>query len=62
MNTEIIGQAAGKVWSALNGNGHMTIPELKNATMLTDAELFAAIGWLSRENKLAYDGDSIELL
>ena len=62
MNTEIIGQAAGKVWNELNGNGRMTIQELKAATNLSDAVLYAATGWLAREGKIVENDNSYELV
>ena len=49
---EKIGNNAGAVWNALN-NGEMEIKELKKSVKLTDKELWAAIGWLAREDKLA---------
>ncbi len=51
MNEEMIGTVAGKIWEALNKGGK-TAKQLKTATKLTDAEIYAAIGWLSREGKL----------
>ncbi len=49
---EKIGNNAGAVWNALN-NGEMEIKELKKSVKFTDKELWAAIGWLAREDKLA---------
>ena len=62
MNTEIIGQAAGKVWNELNNNDCMTIQELKAATNLSAAVLYAAIGWLAREGKLVENSGSYKLV
>ena len=52
MNTEVIGNYAGAVWEALNGNGTLTVKQLKKATKLKDKEVFAALGWLAREGKV----------
>lgn len=52
MNTEVIGTYAGAVWEALNGNGTLTVKQLKKATKLKDKEVFAALGWLAREGKV----------
>ena len=49
---EKIGNNAGAVWNALN-NGEMEIKDLKKNVKFTDKELWAAIGWLAREDKLA---------
>lgn len=52
MNSEIIGTNAGTVWVALNATDALGIKQLKKITKLKDKEVFAAIGWLARENKL----------
>ena len=52
MNTEVIGTYAGAVWEARNGNGTLTVKQLKKATKLKDKEVFAALGWLAREGKV----------
>lgn len=61
---EKVGQAAGAVWTALNENGAMEIKDLKKvAKIKTDKELFLAMGWLLREDKLTVseEGKSITL-
>lgn len=51
--TEKIGTAAGAIWTALNENGAMNTKDLKKASKVkTDKELFLAMGWLLREDKL----------
>lgn len=53
MNTETIGTLAGKVWNALNEADALGLKQLKKAAKLkNEKELFAAIGWLARENKI----------
>lgn len=52
MNKEIIGLNAGKVWEALNAADAMGVKQLKKVTKLKDKELFAALGWLAREDKI----------
>lgn len=52
MNIETIGTWAGLVWAALNENGALGIKGLKKATKLKEKELYAALGWLAREDKL----------
>ncbi len=52
MNADVIGTWAGQVWEALNEADVLGIKQLKKITKLKDKELFAAIGWLAREDKL----------
>jgi len=52
MNVEAIGTWAGLVWSALNEAEVLGVKQLKKITKLKDKELFAALGWLGRENKI----------
>ncbi len=52
MNVEIIGEWAGKAWTALNEQGSLSVKGLKKVTKLKEKELYAAIGWLAREGKL----------
>lgn len=52
MNVERIGTWAGLVWNALSNANTAGVKQLKKATKLKDKEIFAAIGWLARENKI----------
>lgn len=52
MTVEQIGAYAGQVWTALAEGGANSLKSIKKATKLKDKEVFAAIGWLSREGKL----------
>ena len=50
---EKVGLLAGAVWTALSENGTMPAKELKKAAKLkSDKELYLAMGWLLREDKL----------
>lgn len=50
---EIVGNVAGAVWAALNENGAMNAKDLKKAAKIkTDKDLYLAMGWLLREDKL----------
>ena len=53
MNKDVIGLNAGKVWEALSAADAMGVKQLKKVTKLKDKELFAALGWLAREDKIA---------
>lgn len=56
MNIELIGNNAGLIWNALNEKNNLTIKELKKASKIkTDKVLYAALGWLAREGKLAFN-------
>ena len=50
-----VGEYAGLIWNALNGNAEgMNLKDLKKATKLKkNEELFMGIGWLLREGKLS---------
>lgn len=50
--TELFGINAGKVWTILDQNGKQNLKDIKKATKLTDKNLYAALGWLSREDKI----------
>ncbi|MCR5780605.1 MAG: winged helix-turn-helix domain-containing protein [Bacteroidaceae bacterium] len=58
---ENAGLLAGAVWTALNENGAQNAKDLKKAAKVkTDKELYLALGWLLREDKLAVSGDEKE--
>jgi len=55
---ENAGLIAGAVWTALNEKGAQNAKDLKKAAKVkTDKELYLAIGWLLREDKLVVAGD-----
>lgn len=58
---ELIGTNAGLVWNTLNEGGKMSTKTLKKATKIkAEKDLYAALGWLAKEGKLAFeeaDGD-----
>ena len=51
----IFGVNAGIVWKALNQNVPMTIDDLIKATALKREEIYGALGWLGRENKISVE-------
>ena len=52
---EKIGTNAGSVWNALNeAVSAMNVKDLKKVTKLTEKDLYAALGWLARENKIEF--------
>ena len=58
---ESIGMNAGLVWNALNEGGRMDVKSIKKATKIkTDKELYAAFGWLAKENKIAFEESMVD--
>lgn len=58
---EKAGEFAGAIWNALNENGTLNAKDLKKAAKVkTDKELYLALGWLLREDKIAVTGDEKE--
>ena len=52
MDQNLIGKNAGIIWTLLQGKENEDASKLKKESKLSDAEFWAAIGWLSREDKL----------
>ena len=52
MEQSLIGKNAGIVYKLLQGKSNVEVAKLKKESKLTDSEMWAAIGWLSREDKL----------
>jgi Winged helix-turn-helix domain (DUF2582) len=46
------GENAGKVWQVLHDQGPLQQTKLIRTVKLTEDELYTAIGWLARENKI----------
>jgi hypothetical protein len=53
MTVEQIGTYAGAVWTALAEGGCNSLKTVKKATKLKEKEIYAALGWLAREGKVA---------
>ena len=62
MDREEIGLNAGLVWNALNESEGLTLKGLKKVTKLKDKQLYAAVGWLSREDKVTIEEVEGDLL
>ena len=62
MDREEIGLNAGLVWNALNEIEGLTVKGLKKVTKLKDKQLYAALGWLSREDKVTIEEVEGDLL
>lgn len=59
MNKKLIGTNAGIIWNILNDYQKWNISQLREASGLSEKEIYTAIGWLARENKIEID-NSIE--
>jgi hypothetical protein len=55
------GWYAGKVWTTLNAQGPLKEDALLKTTRLKEDELWAAIGWLARENKIYRENNIYKL-
>ena len=55
------GQNAGKVWQVLNAHGPLKEEALLRTTRLNHDDLWAAIGWLARENKVCKENNMYKL-
>jgi len=59
---EQFGRNAGKVWNVLNNNNNLlTDFKLMDLTSLREYELYIAIGWLAKENKIRKEGEYFRL-
>lgn len=58
---EKIGFDAGNIWKVLDAQGTKSVKELKKVTKLVDKEIYAAIGWLAREEKLVFNQEENDL-
>lgn len=52
---EKIGTNAGLIWAYLDESGSKGLKEIKKACKLTEKDMYAALGWLAREGKIAFN-------
>lgn len=52
MNKKAIGTNAGIIWNLLNDYQKWDVTKLCKASGLSEKEVYAAIGWLAREDKI----------
>lgn len=55
LSEEAIGHAAGDVWRVLDERGSQTLAGLKKSLDAPDDVVLLAVGWLAREDKLAFE-------
>lgn len=63
LTSEEIGHVAGAVWRTLSEGGEQTLAALKKSVGAPDDLVVAALGWLAREDKLAFtsNGRSVKV-
>lgn len=58
-----IGTNAGLIWNALDKLGKMDVKQLKKVTKIrTEKDVYAALGWLAKEDKLTFVYEDSTLL
>ncbi len=55
MSSDVIGEAAGAIWTYLDKNGDASVSKVAKETGLGKTEVQRAIGWLAKEGKLAFE-------
>jgi hypothetical protein len=50
--TTKIGADAGKLWNVLTKSGRIDVYDLSHQLQLDERDIYSAIGWLARENKI----------
>jgi hypothetical protein len=58
----LFGTKAGVVWRALNQNGPSNITNLVKNTSMSREEVFGALGWLGREDKIVMEQRGREMI
>ena len=53
-----IGENAGIVWRTLENKGCLNFEQLLTETGLDMPDVFAAIGWLAREDKISFNREN----
>jgi hypothetical protein len=54
----LFGGQAGTVWQILHNHGPLTESDLISLTHFSESQLYAAIGWLARENKIRKENNT----
>ena len=62
MLNEKFGINAGLVWNLLSEKGPLNVKDVKKGTKLTEKDLYAALGWLAREEKVNFTDQDGELI
>lgn len=54
MEKNSIGTNAGNIWQYLSVNGDVKLSDLKKILKLDVKDIYLALGWLARENKIHF--------
>lgn len=57
MENEETGVIAGKIWDYLAGHSPSNAMQIKLSLNITNSQLYLALGWLARENKISVTKD-----
>lgn len=49
---ELVGTTAGRIWEYLSAHGPSTVLKIKASLGIPNSQLYLALGWLAREEKL----------
>ncbi len=52
---EKIGTNAGIIWIYLDADGSKSLKDIKKACKLSEKDMYASLGWLAREGKIAFN-------
>lgn len=58
MDKAQIGENAGIVWRTLESKGSLSFEELQTETNLDLLQVFTAVGWLAREDKISFNKEN----
>lgn len=62
MKKDVIGTNAGVVWTVLSETKELPFKTLKKAAKLKEKELYLALGWLAREEKINFVNGEEDLI
>jgi len=54
MTKQTIGENAGQIWQLLKEKGEMQLTELLEISKIEESDLNRSLGWLAREDKIAF--------
>ena len=58
MDKAQIGENAGIVWRTLESKGSLSFEELQTEANLDLLQVFTAVGWLAREDKISFNKEN----
>jgi Winged helix-turn-helix domain (DUF2582) len=52
-----IGEGAGRIWEFVKEHAALTMDQINKHVKLDTGTFFMSVGWLAREDNLAFDGE-----